>query len=74
MSWLSVITSLISITAAIVDYLKSQKAIDGALAIRLSLHLAKAKAEILDAQNIRDSVDRRTSSELQQSDDGLFRD
>lgn len=74
MNWLSIITTLIRIVGAVVDYLKEQKAIDAALAIRVSLNLQKANAEILDAQNIRDAVDRRTPEQLQSSADGLFRD
>lgn len=74
MNWLSVIAALISITNAIVGYLRDQKVVDDALAVRLGLHLAKAKAEILDAQGIRDTVDRRTPEQLRDSADGLFRD
>lgn len=74
MSVLGLISGLISIVNAIIGYYQQKKLIDDALAVRLSLNLTKAKAEILDAQGIRDTVDRRTPEQLRDSADGLFRD
>ena len=74
MSYLGLIASLVSIVSAVIEYLKGRQLVDAALATRLSLHLQKANAEILDAQGIRDTVDRRTPEQLRNSADGLFRD
>lgn len=74
MSVLGLVSGLVGIVSAIISYFADQKKIDGALAMRLNLHLEKVKAEILDAQSIRDTVAARPADELRKSDDGLFRD
>ena len=74
MNWLALVAGLVSIVQGIISALASQKLVDGALATRLSLHLQKAKAEILDAQGIRDTVANRPVSSLREQPDGLFRD
>lgn len=74
MSWLGLIGGLVSLVNALITAFANQKLIDGALAESLSAHLQKANAEILDAQNIRDTVNKRTPDELHKSDDGFFRD
>jgi hypothetical protein len=76
MSWVALIQSALGIIAAVLNYLRERRLVDGALAEAVNNHLQGALDDIAKANQARDSVrvDSALHPERLHDDDGFRRD